>query len=154
MKKCELNITLTTSRTRPDLVPSLEKNDSATTGFHERRADVFGWVAKETIGQKGSRRRGGTSENDGRDESDNNEMMKRFVPITVSSALEESKKRIFKLNHKYKLAKKKQVKEILQIKKNTKNLLKGIRKEARRARTGDVNELANELSGLNKKSKK
>ena len=81
-------------------------------------------------------------------------MMKRFVPITVSSALEESKKRISKLNHKYKLAKRQQVKDILQIKKNTKNLLKGIRKEARRARTGDVNELANELSGLNKKSKK
>ena len=74
--------------------------------------------------------------------------------MIILPLVEESKKRIFKLNHKYKLAKKKQVKEILQIKKNTKNLLKGIRKEARRARTGDVNELANELSGLNKKSKK
>ena len=141
MKKCELNITLTTSRYRPDLVPSLEKlnrNDSS-------RSDVFNWLARETKDKKGK-----SSHNEGQKDK----IDERFVPMTVSSALAESKKRISKLMVKDKISRRKKRRDVLEIKKNTKNLLRGIKKERKRSMLGDVNELANELSGLNQKSKK
>ena len=145
MRKRELKITLTTSSQRPDLIPSLESKGS--DGGRRQGTDVFGWVAKETIGK-----RGGQDTEKRRQEEE--EFNKRYIPMTVRSALIDSRLRIAKIQERHAISKKQNKRAVHEIQVRLGIDLQGIRKEARRAKSGDVNELANELSGLNVGKKK
>lgn len=181
MRKKELKITLTTSSRRPDLIPSVGTS-TKRGGERGKRdgTDLFGWVARETLGRKkeqeekerdryiggqkdggsggsGGRGGGGGGEERGeREEQFNNRCTYLHVPMTVRSALNESRSRIEKMMEKNVIAKKQKNRAVHAIKVRLGIDLQGISKEARRAKSGDVNELANELSGLNtgKKTKK
>jgi hypothetical protein len=153
MRKRELTITLTTSNQRPDLVPGTskkgdqERGESTSASERRQRTDVFGWVAKESIGQRGG-------EDGERRREEMKEFNKKFVPMTVRSALNDSKARIEKILEKNRIAKRQSGRAVREIRARLGIDLQGIAKNARRAKSGDVNELANELSGLNAGKKK
>ena len=169
MRKKELKITLTTSSRRPDLIPSVGTS-TKRGGERGKRGgtDLFGWVARETLGRKKEQEEkerdryiGGQKDRSGRsgggeegDEQFNNRSTYLHVPMTVRSALNESRSRIEKMMEKNVIAKKQKNRAVHAIKVRLGIDLQGISKEARRAKSGDVNELANELSGLNTGKKK
>ena len=163
LKHHELCITLTTTADRPDLVPG-------GASSHGTAADVFGWVAQETLSQRsaalggdipGSAGSGSDgegmsygTEGDGDDDDDKDAARRRRRlrlrgPMTVSMAVADSKHRIRKIMEKSKLAAKKARRGVQKIRYKLGLDLEGISKEARRVRHGDVtNDLANELAGM------